>query len=112
VFGTGQPLRIPEASVAKVDLLELAPARRAAIDSENAREDCSTERHLGRGLIPAVPVPFRGRELAEDAQRAYAAWMAEHQVAGVAVWAHTGRGPHLSPEQRRRVLAAWRTALP
>src|SRR6267142_2307385 len=37
VFGTGQPLRIPEASVAKVDLLELAPAQRAAIDSENAR---------------------------------------------------------------------------
>jgi len=37
VFGTGQPLRIPEAGVAKVDLLELAPARRAAIDSENAR---------------------------------------------------------------------------
>jgi hypothetical protein len=36
VFGTGQPLRIPEAGVAKVDLLELAPARRAAIDSENA----------------------------------------------------------------------------
>src|SRR5438034_8246984 len=28
VFGTGQPLRIPEASVAKVDLLDLAPARR------------------------------------------------------------------------------------
>ena len=64
------------------------------------------------GLIPAVPVPFRGRELAEDAQRAYTAWMAEHQVAGVAVWAHTGRGPHLSLDQRRRVLAAWRTALP
>jgi len=64
------------------------------------------------GLIPAVPVPFRGRELAEDAQRAYAAWVAQHQVAGVAVWAHTGRGPHLSPDQRRRVLAAWRTALP
>ncbi len=37
VFGTGQPLRIPEASVAKVDLLELAPPQRAAIDSENAR---------------------------------------------------------------------------
>jgi hypothetical protein len=37
VFGTGQPLRIPEASVAKVDLLELLPAQRAAIDSENAR---------------------------------------------------------------------------
>ncbi len=37
VFGTGQPLRIPEASVAKLDLLELAPAQRAAIDAENAR---------------------------------------------------------------------------
>jgi hypothetical protein len=37
VFGTGQPLRIPEASVGKIDLLELAPAQRAAIDSENVR---------------------------------------------------------------------------
>jgi len=37
VFGTGQPLRIPEASVAKVDLLDLAPAQRAAIDSANTR---------------------------------------------------------------------------
>ena len=64
------------------------------------------------GLIPAVPVPFRGRELAEDAQQAYARWMADHQVAGVAVWSHTGRGPHLSRDERRRVLAAWRAALP
>src|SRR2546422_8633113 len=38
--------------------------------------------------------------------------MADHQVAGVAVWAHTGRGPYLSRDQRRRVLAAWRAALP
>ena len=37
VFGTGQPLRIPEASMAKLDLLDLAPEQRAAIDSENAR---------------------------------------------------------------------------
>jgi 4-hydroxy-tetrahydrodipicolinate synthase len=50
--------------------------------------------------------------LAEDAQRAYAQWMADQPVAGVAVWAHTGRGPHLSPEQRETVLAAWRAALP
>jgi 4-hydroxy-tetrahydrodipicolinate synthase len=64
------------------------------------------------GLIPAVPVPFRGRELADDALQAYAAWMAGHQVAGVAVWAHTGRGPYLSPEHRHRVLAVWRAALP
>lgn len=64
------------------------------------------------GLIPAIPVPFRGRAIAEDAQRAYARWMATQPVAGVAVWAHTGRGPHLSPDERRCVLATWRAALP
>lgn len=37
VFGTGQPLRIPENSVAKLDLLDLSPDRRRAIESENAR---------------------------------------------------------------------------
>ena len=64
------------------------------------------------GLIPAVPVPFRGTELDAAAQRAYAGWMAAHPVAGVAVWAHTGRGPHLSTEHRREVLETWREALP
>jgi 4-hydroxy-tetrahydrodipicolinate synthase len=64
------------------------------------------------GLIPAVPVPFRGRTLAEDAQRVYARWMAGQPVAGVAVWAHTGRGPHLSGEERRAVLSTWRAELP
>ncbi|MDP3911857.1 MAG: dihydrodipicolinate synthase family protein [Gemmatimonadales bacterium] len=63
-------------------------------------------------LIPAVPVPFRGTTLARDAQHAYAQWMARQPVAGVAVWAHTGRGPHLSADQRRDVLAVWRAALP
>jgi 4-hydroxy-tetrahydrodipicolinate synthase len=57
-------------------------------------------------------VPFRGRTLAEDAQRAYARWMSGQSVAGVAVWAHTGRGPHLSAVERRSVLSTWRTALP
>ena len=63
------------------------------------------------GLVPAVPVPFRGRAIDEAAQQAYATWMARQDIAGVAVWAHTGRGPHLSAEQRRAVLAAWRAAL-
>jgi hypothetical protein len=36
VFGTGQPLRIPEASVAKLDLLDLDPGIRAAIEAGNA----------------------------------------------------------------------------
>ena len=64
------------------------------------------------GLVPAVPVPFRGTELDAAAQQAYARWMAAQPVAGVAVWAHTGRGPHLSAEQRREVLETWREALP
>jgi 4-hydroxy-tetrahydrodipicolinate synthase len=64
------------------------------------------------GLLPAVPVPFRGDRLDGQAQRDYARWMAAHPVAGVAVWAHTGRGLHLSAEQRHEVLETWREALP
>jgi len=72
----------------------------------------SVRRRLESGLVPAVPVPFRKAAIAEDAQRAYAGWMAAQPVAGVAVWAHTGRGLHLSAEQRRVVLATWRGAIP
>jgi 4-hydroxy-tetrahydrodipicolinate synthase len=64
------------------------------------------------GLVPAVPAPFRGDRLDGEAQRAYARWMSAQPVAGVAVWAHTGRGPHLSAEQRAAVLETWREALP
>jgi 4-hydroxy-tetrahydrodipicolinate synthase len=64
------------------------------------------------GLVPAVPVPFRGSDMDSSAQRAYAAWLARQPVAGVAVWAHTGRGPHLSPDARREVLETWREAMP
>jgi 4-hydroxy-tetrahydrodipicolinate synthase len=56
-------------------------------------------------------VPFRGDVIAADAQRGYAAWMARQPVAGVAVWAHTGRGPLLTGAQRRIVLETWREAL-
>ncbi len=38
--------------------------------------------------------------------------MARQPVAGVAVWAHTGRGPHLSSKQRAAVLEQWRASLP
>lgn len=67
---------------------------------------------LEGGLIPAVPVPFQGTTIAAAAQQAYARWMAGQGVAGVAVWAHTGRGPHLTEIQRRTVLDLWRAALP
>jgi predicted TIM-barrel fold metal-dependent hydrolase len=35
VFGTGQPLRLPETSVAKLDLLDLPGEQRAQIESQN-----------------------------------------------------------------------------
>jgi hypothetical protein len=38
VFGTGQPLRLPEAGVAKLDLLDLSDGGRAAIESLNVRD--------------------------------------------------------------------------
>ena len=37
VFGSGQPLRLPETPVARLDLLDLSAERRAAIQSGNAR---------------------------------------------------------------------------
>jgi len=70
------------------------------------------QERLRGGVLAAVPVPCSGREINESAQRSYAASMAGEPLAGVAVWAHTGRGPHLSPEQRRTVIEAWREALP
>ena len=67
---------------------------------------------MDRGLIPAVPVPFdaAGR-MALTAQKQYAKYMAKESVAGVAVWAHTGRGLHLKPDERRQVLYTWRSSL-
>jgi 4-hydroxy-tetrahydrodipicolinate synthase len=46
------------------------------------------------------------------AQDAYAAWMARQDIAGVAVWAHAGRGLHLGEETAAAVLSSWRRALP
>ncbi|HEU5170032.1 MAG TPA: hypothetical protein VFU46_05820 [Gemmatimonadales bacterium] len=67
---------------------------------------------LDFGLVPAVPVPFRGRAVHSEALGAYTRWMAAQPVAGVAVNVHTGRGRLLAPGDRRAVLAAWRDALP
>ncbi len=64
------------------------------------------------GLIPAVPVPHQtDGQFDAAAQDAYAAWMAGQPVAGVAVWAHTGRGLHLDRETAALVLRSWRAQL-
>jgi 4-hydroxy-tetrahydrodipicolinate synthase len=69
-------------------------------------------RSLQHGLIPAVPVMFcESGEIDAAAQDLYVAHMAKQPVAGVAVWAHTGRGLLLKREQRIQVLGAWRDGL-
>jgi len=67
---------------------------------------------IDRGLIPAVPVPFRADgQIDASAQERYVAYMAAQPIAGVAVWAHTGRGLRLTREQRTAVLRSWRMGL-
>lgn len=63
---------------------------------------------LRGGLFPAVPATLRadGR-LDLAAHEAYVAWMVDQPVAGVAVWAHTGRGLLLPAEARREILRDW-----
>jgi len=68
---------------------------------------------LAGGLIPAVPVMFdRERRFHERAHAAYVDYMRTQPIAGVAVWAHTGRGLHLTKDVARRVIANWRAGLP
>ena len=64
---------------------------------------------LTGGLIPATPVPFdREHRFHERAHEAYVSFMSSQPVAGIAVWAHTGRGLLLDDETSRRVLQQWR----
>jgi len=67
---------------------------------------------LWHGLIPAVPVPFTASgQIDAAAQARYVAWMAKQPAAGVAVWAHTGRGLLLTREQRIEILQSWAQGL-
>src|ERR1044072_2228340 len=67
---------------------------------------------LTGGLIPATPVPFdREHRFHERAHEAYVSVMSSQPVAGVAVWAHTGRGLLLDDEVSRRVLQDWRQGI-
>ena len=64
-------------------------------------------------VVPAVPVPCDAEgAIDQAAHRRYVAWMAGQSVGAVALWAHTGRGLHLSDEQRALVLRTWRDGAP
>ena len=68
---------------------------------------------LAGGLIPAAPVMFdRDGTFHERAHEAYVSFMSAQPIAGVAVWAHTGRGLLLDDETAQRVMQLWRHALP
>ncbi len=67
---------------------------------------------LKGGVIPAVPVPRKANgELHQEAQESYVRYMAGKNVAGVAVWAHTGRGLFLNHDQRESVMKSWRKGI-
>ena len=69
-------------------------------------------RRLWHGLIPAVPVPMTSDgQIDSAAQERYIAYMRPQPIAGVALWAHTGRGLHLSRDQRLSILQAWTKGL-
>lgn len=68
---------------------------------------------LDGGLVPAVPVTLDGAgRLHAAAHDSYLRHMSGQPVAGVAVWAHTGRGLMLERETAGTVLRDWRAALP
>ena len=68
---------------------------------------------LAGGLIPAAPVMFdRDGSFHDRAHEAYVSFMSSQPIAGVAVWAHTGRGLLLDDETAQRVMRQWRHALP
>ena len=73
----------------------------------------SVSERLANGLIAATPVPFDNEgKLHEGGHESYLRHMAGQPIAGVAVWAHTGRGLMLDGETAQRVLSDWREALP
>ena len=60
-LGSGMPLRIPETPIARLDLLDLTPADRAAIDRGNA-EALGREAGVTRRLLHLVPHTHWDRE--------------------------------------------------
>jgi uncharacterized protein len=61
VFGTGQPLRLPETSLAKLDLLDLSKEQRSMIESENLRTVTLTPSEAREKAPKGRPAPSRSR---------------------------------------------------
>jgi len=79
---------------------------------QSVSEVQSIHERLANGLVAATPIPFDEEgKLHETGHQAYLRYMAQQPVAGVAVWAHTGRGLMLDGPLAQRVLCDWRDAL-
>lgn len=62
-------------------------------------------------VLPAVFTPMDSSgAIAYDALIPYAGAIADREIGGIAVWAHTGRGLYLSAADRTKVLETWRQA--
>ena len=73
----------------------------------------SVRERLANGLVAATPVPFNENgKLHEAGHESYLHYMARQPLAGVAAWAHTGRGLMLDDDTAQRVLRDWREVLP
>ena len=76
-----------------------------------AERAAALARRLEHATVPAALTPMTAdRRLAADALERYAGAITAGPIGGVAVWAHTGRGPYLTVAQRRHVIAAFRQA--
>ncbi len=63
------------------------------------------ERPDMKGLIAAIVTPMReDASLDETSLRRYVRWLTDQGIAGLAVNVDTGEGPHLSAEERVRVI--------
>ena len=62
------------------------------------------------GLIPATLTPMtEGFEVDETALRKYIRWIVGHRgIKGIAVNMDTGEGPHLTRDEKKRIVSIWR----
>ena len=67
---------------------------------------------LHHRIIPALPVPFTiERTVHHESHVRMADYLLDMPIAGVAVWAHTGRGLYLSETERAEILTHWRDSM-
>ena len=83
------------------------------MNSTNRAKTDQVQAQLERGVIAATPVPFSADgKVHEAASASYMRYIAAQSLAGVAVWAHTGRGLMIDDQTAHDVLSGWRTNLP